>query len=107
MLSFRLVSQSPFNRKLLVNGTREPVAIYQLNGEHGVSTAFSEFVNTTNVEIYGCKSEGAGAVLMVVNSTGFASYVRRTLFSNPMTHHYDFSVIRTLFSNPQSSTLTP
>ena len=46
------LSTSPFNRKLLVNGTRQPIAIYQLNGEHGVSTAFSEFVNTSGVQVY-------------------------------------------------------
>jgi hypothetical protein len=67
-------SQSPYNRKLVVNGTRHPVAIYQLNGEHGKSTAYSEFVDTDGVQVFGCKSEGAGAVIFVVRSTNFASY---------------------------------
>ena len=67
-------SASPFSRKLLVRGTRAPVQIYQLNGEHGQSTAYSEFVDTANVSIFGSKSEGGGAVLFVRDSTSFASY---------------------------------
>jgi hypothetical protein len=35
-------AQSPFSRKLVVNGTRRDVSIYMLNGEHGSSTAYSE-----------------------------------------------------------------
>lgn len=70
-------TQSPFRRKLLVNGTRSEVAFYQLNGEHSASTAYSEFVNTSGVAVYGCKSESSGtltAVLFVRSSTDFASY---------------------------------
>jgi len=33
-----VTSQSPFRRKMLVNGTREAVDFYQLNGEHSAST---------------------------------------------------------------------
>ena len=44
------------------------------NGEHGTSTAYSEFVNTSNVSVYGCKSEGSGAVIFVRDSDSFASY---------------------------------
>jgi hypothetical protein len=96
-------SASAFSRKLLVNGTRRDVSVYQLNGEHGTSmlprgtrsmvgvwcgcssaalrmlsatpmtsrtntgsvTAYSEFLNTSGVSVYGCKSEGSGAIIMV------------------------------------------
>lgn len=72
-----LESQSPDSRKLLVNGTRGEIAIYQLNGEHSISTAYSEFVNTSGVAIYGCKSESSmtlSAVIMVKSSINFSSY---------------------------------
>jgi hypothetical protein len=70
-------SQSPFSRKLLVNGTRKAIDIYQLNGEHSVSTAYAEFVNTSGVAIYGCKSESSqslSAVIVVRGSNNFSSY---------------------------------
>ena len=66
-------SASPFSRKLLVRGTRQPVAIYQLNGERGTTIAYSGFIDTANVSVFGCKSEGSGAVLFVRDSTSFAS----------------------------------
>lgn len=67
-------SQSPFYRKLLVNGTRERVTIYQLNGEHSTTTAYSEFANVSGVEVFGSKSEMEGAVIFVRDSHGFSSY---------------------------------
>jgi hypothetical protein len=70
-------SQSPFSRKLLVNGTRGEISIYQLNGEHSVTTAYSEFINTSRVAVYGCKSESSlslSAVIVVRTSTNFSSY---------------------------------
>ena len=73
-----VVSQSPFSRKLLVNGTRGEIAIYQLNGEHSVTTAYSEFINTSGVAVYGCKSESSqslSAVIVVRSSTNFSSCV--------------------------------
>ena len=68
------VSQSPFSRKLLVRHTRQRVVIYQLNGEHGHSTAYSEFRNTTGVEVFGSKSEQDGAAIFVRDSSNFSSY---------------------------------
>ena len=67
-------SQSPFSRKLLVRNTRQRVVVYQLNGEHGHSTAYSEFRNTSNVEVFGSKSEQDGAAIFVRDSNNFSSY---------------------------------
>jgi hypothetical protein len=41
--SIGLTSQSAFYRKLLIEGTRRPIDIVQLNGEHSHTTAYSEF----------------------------------------------------------------
>ena len=69
------VSQSPFSRHaVVVNGTRQEVSFYQLNGEHGIGTAYSEFVDTVGVSVFGSKSEMTGAVLFVRNSRQFSSY---------------------------------
>ena len=43
-------AQSPFTRKLLVRNTRKRVSFYMLNGEHGHSTAYSEFNNVSAAE---------------------------------------------------------
>ena len=74
-------SESAFSRKLVVNGTRNEVAFYELNGEHGSTSAYSEFVNTSGVRVYGCKSEGGTAILFVRASTNFASYAHSGLAS--------------------------
>lgn len=69
------VSQSAFSRHaVVVNGTRRNIAFYQLNGEHGIGTAYSEFVDTVGVSVFGSKSEMTGAVLFVKDSKKFASY---------------------------------
>ena len=69
------VSQSPFSRHaVVVNGTRQEVSFYQLNGEHGIGTAYSEFVDTVGVSVFGHKSEMTGAALFVRNSRQFSSY---------------------------------
>ena len=67
-------SQSAFHRKLLIQGTRRPIEIHQLNGEHSHTTAYSEFVNTTGISVLGCKSERDGPAIFLRSSKQFASY---------------------------------
>ena len=67
-------SQSAFQRKLLIEGTRRPIEIHQLNGEHSHTTAYTEIVNATDVSVLGCKSERDGPVIFLRNVSRFASY---------------------------------
>jgi hypothetical protein len=67
-------SQSAFQRKLLIEGTRRPIEIHQLNGEHSHTTAYTEIVNATDVSVLGCKSERDGPVIFLRNASRFASY---------------------------------
>jgi hypothetical protein len=67
-------SQSAFQRKLLIEGTRQPIEIHQLNGEHSHTTAYTEIVNATDVSVLGCKSERDGPVIFLRNASRFASY---------------------------------
>ena len=72
--SVGLTSQSPFYRKLLIEGTRRPIDIVQLNGEHSHTSAYTEIVNTTGISVLGCKSERDGPVIFLRASRRFASY---------------------------------
>ncbi|EDQ88325.1 uncharacterized protein MONBRDRAFT_9132 [Monosiga brevicollis MX1] len=63
-------------RKLTVLGAVAPFKVYQLNGEHGSYGAYTEFRDSQDVLVVGCKSEqaGAGPVIWVRNVSNFVSY---------------------------------
>ena len=48
-------------RQLRVTGTTGPLWIYGLNMEHARGDTFSDFVNSSNIRIYGLKTEHGGA----------------------------------------------
>lgn len=71
--------QTPKYRQILVNGSRAGLRFYNLNPEHGTGDAQSEIAHSTNVSVYGLKSERNFAVLWVRNSsnvlvTGFGGH---------------------------------
>jgi hypothetical protein len=55
-------------RHLSIEGTREPLRIYQCNPEHARSEANMEIQNARNVTIYGVKGEGNYPMVLVRNS---------------------------------------
>lgn len=55
-------------RHLLIDGTKEPLTIYQLNAEHARGLYEVEVTNAHDVTIFGLKSEYNKPVLAVLNS---------------------------------------
>lgn len=56
-------SQGPDYRHLKIEGTREPLAFYMLEAEHGRGTTLMEWVNARNIEVYAMRTEGDFGVL--------------------------------------------
>lgn len=61
-------------RHLLVEDTHEPLRIYQCNPEHARSDANMEIRNSSNVAIFGLKSEGNYPILRINNSNHVRVY---------------------------------
>lgn len=56
-------SQGPDYRHLRIENTREPLAFYMLEAEHGRGTTLMEWVNAQNIEVYSMRTEGDFGVL--------------------------------------------
>ncbi len=56
-------SQGPDYRHLRIEGTREPLAFYMLEAEHGRGTVLMEWVDARNIEVYAMRTEGDFGVL--------------------------------------------
>ncbi len=56
-------SQGPDYRHLRIEGTREPLAFYMLEAEHGRGTTLMEWVDAQNIEVYSMRTEGDFGVL--------------------------------------------
>ncbi len=60
--------QSKDYRLLLVDGSQGPLDFYQVDLEHAKSDANMEIRNSSGISIYGLKSEGNSATLLIKNS---------------------------------------
>jgi hypothetical protein len=58
-------AQGPDHRKLVIEGTSEPLRFYMINPEHGTGTAMMEIRNSSNIDMYSMKGEGDYTVLWV------------------------------------------
>jgi hypothetical protein len=56
-------SQGPDYRHLRIEGTREPLAFYMLEAEHGRGTTQLEWHDARNIEVYSMRTEGDFGVL--------------------------------------------
>lgn len=56
-------SQGPDYRHLRIEGTREPLAFYMLEAEHGRGTTLMEWQDARNIEVYSMRTEGDFGVL--------------------------------------------
>lgn len=56
-------SQGPDYRHLRIEGTREPLAFYMLEAEHGRGTRMMDFHDARNIEVYSMRTEGDFGVL--------------------------------------------
>lgn len=74
----RFISKSPDYRHLLIEGSKEPLAIYGLNVERSLSHPQSEIRNAENVKIYYLKGETLrnenNGVLSIVDSRNIAVF---------------------------------
>jgi hypothetical protein len=60
--------QGPDYRHLLIEGTREPLAFYMLEPQHGRSTAMVEIRDAENIDIFGVKAEGDFGLMTIARS---------------------------------------
>jgi hypothetical protein len=58
-------AQGPDHRKLVIEGTSEPLRFYTINPEHGTGVAMMEIRNSSNIDMYSMKGEGDYTVLWV------------------------------------------
>lgn len=56
-------SQGPDYRHLRIEGTREPLAFYMLEAEHGRGSRMVDFHDARNIEVYSMRTEGDFGVL--------------------------------------------
>ena len=60
---------APSYRHLLIDGTRQPLHIYQCNPEHARCQTNMEIRNASNVSLYGVKGEGNYPIVTMRNSS--------------------------------------
>ena len=82
-------AQLPGYRHLLVVNSTMGASFYQLNTEHGRGDANSEIRSSTNVSIYGYKSEGNFVVMWIRQSSNVSLYgYGGNAAAYPLTYHY-------------------
>ncbi len=86
----------PDFRKLVVEGTREPMTFYGFNPEHGgipertVHPTFVEVIDAKNVRFFGMKAEANGPVLWIERSE---NVLLGMAFTNPIVNDFPAVVI--------------
>jgi len=65
----KTMDDHPNSRKILIDGTHEPLRIYMTCGEGQKSEPMFEVRDARNVSVFGMKSEGSNTLVKVVNSS--------------------------------------
>ena len=90
------IGESPSYRHLLVKNSSRGLNFYQLNMEHGRGDANTEIDGSSNVQIFGLKSEGNFVVLWLRNSANVSLYgYGGNAASFPLTQKYPPGYVQT------------